>query len=95
MATLTAAAPEGYTVTSTPYPARTKTSSLLIKGLQTTATAVDFADKILITVTQNGRLAHWVCKLCIFEEPSWLTRSGTRASRHFRNGCLYDLGSIP
>jgi proteasome assembly chaperone 3 len=59
---MTAAPPGDYTVTPTAYPARTKTSSSSIKGLQTTATTVNFADKILITVTQNGRLAHWVCK---------------------------------
>jgi proteasome assembly chaperone 3 len=32
----------------------------MIKSIKTTATTVNFADKILITVTQNGRLAHWV-----------------------------------
>jgi proteasome assembly chaperone 3 len=50
-----------YVVTSDPYPARAKTSSSAIKGLQTVATAVNFADKIFITITQDGRLAHWVC----------------------------------
>ncbi|KAH4178321.1 hypothetical protein HBH43_043320 [Parastagonospora nodorum] len=56
-----AAAPSGdYAVSHTSYPARTKTSSATIKGLRTVATAVNFADKILITVTQDGRLAHWV-----------------------------------
>jgi proteasome assembly chaperone 3 len=56
-----AAASDDYTVTPAPYPARTKTASLAIKSIETTATMVNFADKILITVTQNGRLAHWVC----------------------------------
>jgi proteasome assembly chaperone 3 len=51
---------EDYAVTAAPYPARTKTASSVIKGIQTTATSVDFADKILITITQDGRLAHWV-----------------------------------
>jgi proteasome assembly chaperone 3 len=55
-----AAASDDYTVTPAPYPARTKTASLAIKSIETTATMVNFADKILITVTQNG-LAHWVC----------------------------------
>ncbi|KAH8712202.1 hypothetical protein GQ44DRAFT_551006, partial [Phaeosphaeriaceae sp. PMI808] len=49
-----------YTVTPALYPAPTKSASSLVKGLRTTATCVDFADKIMITVTQNGRLAHWV-----------------------------------
>ncbi|CAI9631721.1 hypothetical protein GT037_002966 [Alternaria burnsii] len=51
---------DDYTVTPTPYPARTSTSTSIIKSIKTTATTVNFADKILITVTQNGRLAHWV-----------------------------------
>ncbi|KAJ4369711.1 hypothetical protein N0V83_005474 [Neocucurbitaria cava] len=49
-----------YGVTAAPYPARTKSASSPIKGIETTATTVNFADKIFITVTQNGRLAHWV-----------------------------------
>jgi proteasome assembly chaperone 3 len=60
MAAIATASPEDYTVTPASYPAHTKTSSASIKGLQTTATAVNFADKILVTVTQDGRLAHWV-----------------------------------
>ncbi|KAH7089608.1 hypothetical protein FB567DRAFT_306257 [Paraphoma chrysanthemicola] len=60
MATTAPAPAADYTVTAAPYPARTKTSAASIRGLETVATAVNFADKILITVTQNGRLAHWV-----------------------------------
>lgn len=51
---------EQYTVTPCPYPARTKTKSANIGGIETTATCVDFTDKILVTITQRGRLAHWV-----------------------------------
>ncbi|KAI4694058.1 uncharacterized protein J4E92_006030 [Alternaria infectoria] len=51
---------DDYVVTPAPYPARTSTATSAIKSIETTATAVNFADKILITVTQNGRLAHWV-----------------------------------
>jgi hypothetical protein len=49
-----------YDVTPTPFPAQTKTASSVINGTETTATLMSFADKILITVTQQGRLAHWV-----------------------------------
>ncbi|KAF2710669.1 hypothetical protein K504DRAFT_500609 [Pleomassaria siparia CBS 279.74] len=49
-----------YEVTPTPYPVRSNSSSATIKGADTTATTVYFADKILVTVTQHGRLAHWV-----------------------------------
>ncbi|CAN9359982.1 unnamed protein product [Alternaria sp. RS040] len=57
---------DDYTVTPTPYPARTSTSTSIIKSIKTTATTVSFADKILITVTQNGRLAHWVCSFILY-----------------------------
>ncbi|EMD87664.1 hypothetical protein COCC4DRAFT_134469 [Bipolaris maydis ATCC 48331] len=51
---------DGYVVTPAAYPAHTKTATVTINGLETTATAISFADKVLITVTQQGRLAHWV-----------------------------------
>ncbi|KAF2727903.1 hypothetical protein EJ04DRAFT_450397 [Polyplosphaeria fusca] len=49
-----------YTVTASSYPATTKCASSTIQGTDTIATLVSFADKILITITQNGRLAHWI-----------------------------------
>ena len=56
-----AAASDDYTVTPASYPARPQTASSTIQCIETTASTVSFADKILITVTQHGRLAHWVC----------------------------------
>ncbi|KAF2443603.1 hypothetical protein P171DRAFT_473838 [Karstenula rhodostoma CBS 690.94] len=50
----------GYKVVSAPFPAPSKTRTTTIAGHPTTATTLYFADKILITITQNGRLAHWV-----------------------------------
>ncbi|KAL6702724.1 hypothetical protein ACN47E_001006 [Coniothyrium glycines] len=52
--------PDQYTVVPAAYPARSKTACTKIKGFETTATSISFADKIMITITQNGRLAHWV-----------------------------------
>ncbi|KAF2491798.1 hypothetical protein BU16DRAFT_468278 [Lophium mytilinum] len=52
--------PESYTVTPSPYPARTKTASASINDIPTTATSIYFADKIVLTITQAGRLAHWL-----------------------------------
>jgi proteasome assembly chaperone 3 len=54
-----------YDVTPAPFPAQTKTASSTINGTETTATLMSFADKILITVTQQGRLAHWVSRLLV------------------------------
>lgn len=56
MATVTTA----YTVTPAPFPTRTRMASATLHGIDTTVTSVDFADKILVTITQNGRLAHWL-----------------------------------
>ncbi|KAJ4989025.1 hypothetical protein SVAN01_05463 [Stagonosporopsis vannaccii] len=51
---------EQYTITPAPFPARSKAASSSINGLNTTVTSLSFVDKILITITQQGRLAHWV-----------------------------------
>jgi proteasome assembly chaperone 3 len=81
MTTLVTAGLEEYTAAPAPYPARTKTASSAIKGLRTTATIVDFADKIFITVTQNGRLAHWVStRNTIFSSRCINICVGTRSS---------------
>lgn len=42
------------------YPATTKRAAGYIKDVPTDAMVVGFADKLLITVTQAGRLAQWV-----------------------------------
>lgn len=47
-------------ITPTPYPATTKSETVTIGGISTTATSISFADKIMITISQHGRLAHWV-----------------------------------
>lgn len=44
----------------TPYPAKTTTATGTIAAIPTTATSTSFADKILITLTQEGRLAQWI-----------------------------------
>ncbi|KAF2648281.1 hypothetical protein K491DRAFT_670882 [Lophiostoma macrostomum CBS 122681] len=55
-----APSPQDYSVTPTPYPAKSHTTSTSIKGVETVATSISFADKILITISQHGRLAHWI-----------------------------------
>ena len=42
------------------YPAITKQSAGTIDGVLTDVTSTAFCDKIMVTVTQNGRLAQWV-----------------------------------
>lgn len=42
------------------YPAPSKTASGTVNGRLTSVTSIGFADKILITISQAGKLAHWV-----------------------------------
>ncbi|KAF2755577.1 hypothetical protein EJ05DRAFT_540275 [Pseudovirgaria hyperparasitica] len=44
----------------TPYPARTLTSTATIANTPTVCTRIDFADRILLTISQEGRLAYWL-----------------------------------
>jgi hypothetical protein len=43
-----------------PFPAETKQARGDINGLTTEVTSIFFSDKIMITITQEGRLAQWV-----------------------------------
>ncbi|RDL35271.1 Uncharacterized protein BP5553_07202 [Venustampulla echinocandica] len=47
-------------VVPSPFPAATKHVAGLVNGVQTDLTSIYFADKILITVSQGGRLAQWI-----------------------------------
>ncbi|PVI03911.1 hypothetical protein DM02DRAFT_611869 [Periconia macrospinosa] len=47
-------------ISRTPFPSSTLTSRThLIRNLKTVATRTYFSDKIVVTVTQEGRLGHW------------------------------------
>lgn len=46
-----------------PFPASTKQAAGNVNGVQTEVVYIEFADKILVTISQKGRLAHWVCAL--------------------------------
>ncbi|KAF3490622.1 uncharacterized protein GIQ15_00139 [Arthroderma uncinatum] len=43
-----------------PYPGSTKQAAGVVGGQPTDVMAISFQDKILVTVTQNGRLAQWL-----------------------------------
>lgn len=48
-------------VENSPFPAPAKQASGLVNGVQTDVSSAYFADKILITISQAGRLSQWVC----------------------------------
>jgi hypothetical protein len=50
-------------IKETPFPAATKFAAGLVRGVETDVSSVYFVDKILITITQGGRLSQWVCSV--------------------------------
>jgi proteasome assembly chaperone 3 len=44
-----------------PFPAATKQVAGLVNGVQTDVMTMSFSDKVMVTISQGGRLAHWVC----------------------------------
>ncbi|OMP83823.1 hypothetical protein BK809_0005204 [Diplodia seriata] len=42
------------------FPASTRTAAGEVDGVHTDVMVVRFADKIMVTIVQGGRLAHWV-----------------------------------
>lgn len=47
-------------VTKSPFPAATKQASGTVNGTSTAVSSMYFSDKILITISQAGRLSQWV-----------------------------------
>ncbi|KAA8643271.1 uncharacterized protein ATNIH1004_010038 [Aspergillus tanneri] len=43
-----------------PFPAATKKASGVVNMIQTDVMCVNFSDRILVTVSQKGRLGHWL-----------------------------------
>ncbi|KAF4536088.1 Proteasome assembly chaperone 3 protein [Lasiodiplodia theobromae] len=49
-----------FPITPEAFPASTRTAAGEVDGVHTDVMVVRFADKIMVTITQGGRLAHWV-----------------------------------
>lgn len=43
-----------------PYPARTTTTTITLDGTETVLTSISLSDKLILTITQHGRLNHWI-----------------------------------
>ncbi|KAJ5107726.1 hypothetical protein N7456_004401 [Penicillium angulare] len=43
-----------------PFPAATKQVAGLVDGIKTDVMVMKFSDKIMVTISQEGRLAHWL-----------------------------------
>ena len=45
---------------SAEYPTKTKQAASLVDGVETGVMVLSFTDKIMVTISQEGRLAQWV-----------------------------------
>ncbi|CCC10073.1 hypothetical protein SMACR_02652 [Sordaria macrospora] len=43
-----------------PFPAPSKQAKGLVNGVETEVSSMNFSDKIMVTISQDGRLAQWV-----------------------------------
>ncbi|EXJ72434.1 uncharacterized protein A1O5_04938 [Cladophialophora psammophila CBS 110553] len=53
-----------------PFPAPTKQVAGEVNGVKTDVMYISFADKIMITITQNGRLGQWVTVPLLSDNPT-------------------------
>lgn len=44
-----------------PFPVRSREASGSVNGVPTEVTILDFSDRILLTISQEGSLSQWVC----------------------------------
>lgn len=56
----TCAGSETSSVLNAKFPALSKQATGLFNGVVTEVTSMTFADKILVTISQGGRLSQWV-----------------------------------
>ncbi|KAJ4187220.1 Hypothetical protein NCS54_01154800 [Fusarium falciforme] len=51
---------EGIDVREDSFPSRSREASGLVNGVATEVTSTNFSDKILLTISQEGRLSQWI-----------------------------------
>ena len=58
---------EDLNVREEPFPAKSKEASGAINGVATDVSSKSFSDKLLITISQEGRLSQWVRESSLFK----------------------------
>ncbi|OAG37344.1 hypothetical protein AYO21_08421 [Fonsecaea monophora] len=53
-----------------PFPASTKQAAKEVNGVKTDVMYISFADKIMITITQNGKLGQWITVPLLSDNPT-------------------------
>ncbi|KAI8659631.1 hypothetical protein LRP88_06200 [Fusarium phalaenopsidis] len=51
---------EGIDLREESFPSRSREASGLVNGVATEVTSTNFSDKILLTISQDGRLSQWI-----------------------------------
>jgi proteasome assembly chaperone 3 len=54
-----------------PFPAKTKQAAGLIGGTETDISSISFSDKIMVTISQAGRLSQWVSIILSISLMKW------------------------
>ncbi|OAL22467.1 hypothetical protein AYO22_07025 [Fonsecaea multimorphosa] len=71
-----------------PFPAPTKQVAGEVNGVKTDVMCVSFADKIMITITQGGKLGQWVTVPLLSDNP-------THSDPYFQTGRTGDDSLLP
>ncbi|EXJ87616.1 hypothetical protein A1O3_04577 [Capronia epimyces CBS 606.96] len=58
------------TQVTVPFPASTRQAAGEVNGVKTDVMSISFADKIMITITQNGKLSQWVTVPLLSDNPT-------------------------
>lgn len=66
-------------VTKSPFPAVTKNAVGNVGGTPTAVFSISFADKIMVTISQAGRLSQWVGPRIFIFNQSILLNNGIRS----------------
>ncbi|KAI1623203.1 hypothetical protein EDD37DRAFT_461595 [Exophiala viscosa] len=76
------------TTVTVPFPAPTKQVAGEINGVKTDVMYMSFSDKIMITITQNGKLSQWVSVPLLSDNP-------TQADPYFQTARSEDDSLLP
>ena len=51
---------DGSKISKAAFPVKSKNAAATVDGVRTEIVGMHFADKLLVTVAQEGRIGHWV-----------------------------------
>ncbi|KAL1841366.1 hypothetical protein VTJ49DRAFT_7146 [Mycothermus thermophilus] len=60
----------GESIRPEPFPAPSKRTIGTVNGVETEVASISFSDKIMITVSQGGRLGQWIASHLALRDPN-------------------------